>query len=366
MGTNRKSYLSVQRCRAMISLRRKRIIRRILFGTFKLLLLAFFIVFVIGPLVFKYSYSLQRSVIFLNYVNFPVNPNYSNPAAYGLPGVLNFDVITDDNIKLGVWYILPEEIIKSSHNDVDINTLATAKQVVLYNHGNSGNRVSPHRVELYQVLRKYFHVVAFDYRSYGDSSDVEPSEEGLVSDAKFMFKWIRNHTSSDIFVWGHSLGTAISTRLVRELEMEKIQATGLILESPFNNMREEIARHPLATAFKNLPWFQFTVVNPMQENGFKFENDKNIQNVNCSILILHAKDDFVVPYQLGYELYKTALSNRQNGQGSVQLESFDSKFSYGHKHICRAPELPRIIENFIVKARDEFGTRNQKDFSMNV
>lgn len=51
--------------------------------------------------------------------------------------------------------------------------------------------------------------------------------------------------------------------------------------------------------FKSLPWFSFTVVEPMQENNLKFENDRHILNVDCPILILHAEDDLVVPYKLG-------------------------------------------------------------------
>lgn len=81
---------------------------------------------------------------------------------------------------------------------------------------------------------------------YGDSSDVEPSEAGLVNDAMFMFKWASNRTSSKIFVWGHSLGTAISTHSVYMLKQEGLSPMGLVLESPFTNMMEEVGEHPLA------------------------------------------------------------------------------------------------------------------------
>lgn len=41
---------------------------------------------------------------------------------------------------------------------------------------------------------------------------------------------------------------------------------------------------------------------PLIENGFKFETDKHICNVNSPIIILHAEDDHVVPFKLGLKV----------------------------------------------------------------
>lgn len=54
--------------------------------------------------------------------------------------------------------------------------------------------------------------------------------------------------------------------------------------------------------FKDLPWFHYTVIEPMEKNNFTFDTDKYILKVDCPILILHAKDDIVVPYELGYKV----------------------------------------------------------------
>lgn len=112
----------------------------------------------------------------------------------------------------------------------------TSRPVFLYMHGNSGNRASSHRVELYQLFQRLdFHVVCFDYRSesqtiyliilffqffiliycmcliagYGDSDNVDLSEMGVVHDSKFVLEWLIKivNNSAPIFVWGHSLGT---------------------------------------------------------------------------------------------------------------------------------------------------------------
>lgn len=73
-----------------------------------------------------------------------------------------------------------------------------------------------------------------------------PSEDGIVLDCMYMFKWIANRTRGNVFVWGHSLGTSLTIHSLALLQKENFRATGVILESPFNNMKEEISEFPLA------------------------------------------------------------------------------------------------------------------------
>ena len=43
-----------------------------------------------------------------------------------------------------------------------------------------------------------------------------------------------------VIVWGHSLGTAISSHLVADLCQEDQRPCALVLESPFNNIFDEV------------------------------------------------------------------------------------------------------------------------------
>lgn len=61
-----------------------------------------------------------------------------------------------------------------------------------------------------------------------------------------MINWVKNHTSARIFVWGHSLGTGVSTHALDDLGKKKVNVDGLILECPFNNIKDEISEHPTA------------------------------------------------------------------------------------------------------------------------
>lgn len=107
--------------------------------------------------------------------------------------------------------------------------------------------------------------------------------------------------------------------------------------------------------FRNLPWFDVTISNPMHHNGLRFESDKYISQYRQPVLIMHAEDDYVIPFHLGYKLYRTALDTRNKTWGPVEFKRFDESFHYGHKYICRAPELPALIAKFVK-------TYNEEDF----
>lgn len=179
-----------------------------------------------------------------------------------------------------------------------------APGIVLYLHGNSNNRGAYHRIELYQVLRKLgYHILALDYRGYGDSSKVSPSEIGVVRDSIAVYSYLTKLTKQPIFLWGHSLGTGISTHMLSLLAKTNVPGPrALVLESPFNNINEEIRAHPMSKLFRNLPWFDYTIARPMHANRLRFESDQHIAEFRQPVMILHAEDDMVVPFKLGYKV----------------------------------------------------------------
>ena len=90
-------------------------------------------------------------------------------------------------------------------------------------------------------------------RAYGDSSPVSLSETTAVEDGRAVFRWIQEMVRSDdkprIVLWGHSLGTAIATRTLVEIQEDTGDlVAGLVLESPFNKMEDEL-KH-----FKTVTW----------------------------------------------------------------------------------------------------------------
>ena len=79
---------------------------------------------------------------------------------------------------------------------------------------------------------------------YGDSTG-RPSEAGVVEDAHAIHNYARKMApTKNVFVWGHSMGTGVASRTVAELSDAGRAPEGLVLESPFNNLRDVITHHP--------------------------------------------------------------------------------------------------------------------------
>ncbi|RLW06867.1 hypothetical protein DV515_00004144 [Chloebia gouldiae] len=206
-------------------------------------------------------------------------------------------------------------------------------------------RGGDHRVELYKVLSSLgYHVVTFDYRGWGDSIG-SPSERGMTYDALHVFDWIKARSGDNpVYIWGHSLGTGVATNLVRRLCERETPPDALILESPFTNIREEARSHPFSVASTQyFPGFDWFFLDPITTSGIKFANDENVKYISCSLLILHAEDDPVVPFHLGKKLYNIAATSRSFRDYKVQFVPFHTELGYRHKYIYRSPELPRIL-----------------------
>lgn len=209
------------------------------------------------------------------------------------------------NLKSSIKEQFAEVNQQNKNNVFEALISATKHPVILYLHGNSQTRSASHRVELYKVLRSInVHVIAFDYRSYGDSSAVTPTEAGVVGDALFLYTYLTKLTKNPIFIWGHSLGTGVGSHVASIIQESSLpKPKGVILESPFNNIGDEVKYHPLSTPFRQLPWFNYMFIEPMRQNNFRFESDVHVGEFRAPLLILHAEDDLVVPFILGYKVY---------------------------------------------------------------
>uniref|UniRef100_A0A2P2I2R6 Monoacylglycerol lipase ABHD12-like n=1 Tax=Hirondellea gigas TaxID=1518452 RepID=A0A2P2I2R6_9CRUS len=335
------------------------------------------VTYVLLPLLYKTCPAVPRHLVFLNFVCYPLGYDYNKPSKVGLEGVDNFYITVRPGVILGVWHLLPKPFNNTppsdqdqrqqhlhqlqqhkqrqhqpgycTHSDHYENELRDGRPVVLYLHGNSSSRLQPSRVALYKVLTGMgFHVITFDYRGYGDSSRVSPSEEGLVEDARCVYRYIRRVVggNSPVIVWGHSLGTGVSCHAVRTLCDEGRGPDALILEAPFNNMRDEVAEHPFCAVFRKMPMFSWLFLDPLCKAGLKFTSDQHIEHINIPVLILHAHDDLVVPFKLGRRLYEYGVQHRPDHYPTIRFMAFAGRLGLGHKNIHASPKLPGILKQF--------------------
>ncbi|GFS18711.1 monoacylglycerol lipase ABHD12, partial [Elysia marginata] len=73
-----------------------------------------------------------------------------------------------------------------------------------------------------------------------------------------------------------------------------------------------------------------------------------ILSVTPHIMILHAEDDLIVPFDLGKKLYNKAKATRTSKTKNVEFVAFKGDLGYGHKLIYQAPEMDDIIRQFII------------------
>lgn len=143
-------------------------------------ILAVLFVFFVVPSIFRWTPFVQRQMVFLPWVHWPKHVDFDNPQNEGLEGARNFYLKTDLNVNVGVWHIVPKDLIEASKNQNATwfeKSLSGGQPIILYLHGNTGSRAREHRVELYKILQHLnYHVICFDYRGYADSSPITPSK----------------------------------------------------------------------------------------------------------------------------------------------------------------------------------------------
>ena len=165
---------------------------------------------------------------------------------------------------------------------------------LLYLHGTFRN--------LYQNLSKIdalralgFAIVAVDYRGWGDSSVLVPSEETIAADARLAWDELLRHQADPArrVIFGHSMGGAVAVRLASTLHGGRDYAA-LALESTFTRLPAVAA----SAGFWGRVAAAFTTL--------EFDSLSRIQRIDAPILMLHGSADTTVPVALGRALRDAA------------------------------------------------------------
>ena len=180
---------------------------------------------------------------------------------------------TEDGLRLNAWFIPTEN----------------PRGILLFCHGNAGN--ISHRIEIIEIFNKLnLDVFIFDYRGYGRSQG-NPTEQGLYQDAQAAYKYLLSRRDVDkeaIVIYGKSIGANVAIELA-----SKVNAAILISESGFTSAYDMGKK-----LFPYLPikWIITT----------KFDALEKIKNITIPKLIIHSKDDEIIPFKLGRRLFESA------------------------------------------------------------
>ncbi len=231
------------------------------------------LIYIVGVLLV--TYLALAAVLYVMQPKFLYSPERdvsSTPAELGLDFE---DVVFNsaDGLDLSGWYIPAKK----------------SKHTVLFCHGNGGNMA--HRLDSINIFHNLgLNCFIFDYRGYGDSLG-KPGEEGTYTDAMAAYKWLteeKNIPAEDIIIFGRSLGGSIAAQLA-----SKVEAGALIVESAFTSY-VDIGKEYYP--YMPVRWFA----------RFGYKTIDYIRNVRCPVMLIYSRNDEIVPYKFGLELYEAA------------------------------------------------------------
>ena len=136
---------------------------------------------------------------------------------------------------------------------------------------------------------------------FGDSSCVDPTEDGVVNDTLAVIDWVKqNLKSRKIYVWAHSLGTGIAVEALAKKPDPSLEY--LVLESPFDNINDEVHGYKFLVNLNRFPLADRIVTRLVNDSDVKFPSDYYLPQLKCSTLILHAMDDNTIPFSYGKQV----------------------------------------------------------------
>ncbi|EIM22148.1 alpha/beta-hydrolase [Wallemia mellicola CBS 633.66] len=204
--------------------------------------------------------------------------------------------------------------------------------ILFYLQGNAGNPLSR-----LPVFHKLLHdkacvddlkIIAFAPSSYWTSSRRRPTQTKLLEDYRCALqKTCERYPESPIFIYGHSLGGAISTILLAEhLHDENIN--GLILENAFGSIPDMIKAYFISP---RIPYWH------LHRLAFDKWDAKSVAHkVKAKTLILISENDELVPRAHGEALH-SLISNSQ-------LEVIQGAL---HENAYTSTTWSRTVSNFI-------------------
>ena len=188
---------------------------------------------------------------------------------------------------------LPNEVGIVSGNGEKITAVflenPKARYTLLFSHGNAEDlgSVAPFMRRFHELG---YSVLMYDYRGYG-TSEGTPSVRKTQQDVEAAYRWLvekQNIAPETIIAHGRSLGGAPATWLAAHHPVG-----GLVIESTFVSAFRVKTRWPL------LPWDKFNTL-------------RQIKKIRCPVLVVHGREDEVLPFWHGQKLYATAPGKKMH------------------------------------------------------
>ena len=174
-----------------------------------------------------------------------------------------------------------------------------AAPTLLYLHGTF--RTVFENLHKIEALRSAgFSVLAVDYRGWGLSTPITPSEQTILQDTDLAWTELQRHEprAAQRVIYGHSMGSGAAVDLASRLQAPTDYGA-LILESAFTSFSDVAREAGYLTQFLDL------------FNSEYFASIKKISRVNAPLLMIHGTLDTTIPLRLGQQLFDAANPPKQ-------------------------------------------------------
>jgi len=184
--------------------------------------------------------------------------------------------------------------------------LRPVSTVVVFFHGNAMN-MAYHLGSVVWLLEHGYDVLTIDYRGFGESSG-NPTIEGAVTDGAATIEYVSTTLKArypHVILFGQSIGASLTPIALKQAQA-KDSVRGIILDSGFSDFRG-IARDTMDQFLLFRPFsFVLSMLFPTTPSPCEA-----LRSLSVPLLILHARDDTVVPRQHSEQLAACAQGQKR-------------------------------------------------------
>lgn len=251
---------------------------------------------------------------------YPNNYYYGNPKDnYGL-AYDDFFIKSrngnEDSQKINLWHIYGKNPSTNKYRE-----FASEKEKYLFVqfHGNAQN-ITAHYHSMVWLANSGHDVISFDYRGYGQNKG-KPTQEGLNQDAlavlNHSYQKFKAGNYSKFIIVGQSLGGIVALRAFKDFKYKE-SIDLLVIDSSFPSY-QDIAFQKLSSNFVT---FLFSPLAYVLVSD-KMAADKYLHGIENPTLVLHQKEDPVVPHEFGKKIFDDIQSKKKwfwsvEGRGHVR------------------------------------------------
>ena len=263
---------------------------------------------------------------------FPMVEHVRTPDQVGL-NYTDVSLLTKDGVKIHGWFLPTSNKLKGT---------------IYFLHGNAEN-ISTHLRAVYWLPKSGYQVFLLDYRGFG-LSEGTPNLPNVLIDIETGFNWLLKQKTvmhKPVFLMGQSLGASMAIYFAATNTQAKDCLSAVISDAAFtrySDITQHVAKQSWVTWLLQYPaaWSVISGYDPIDY----------IPSISPTpILLLHSRDDAVIPLDHSSQLFDSVLQSKfkiitQGSHGATfedmenrhHLLSFLKSSSEGRTNTC-APNL---------------------------